>query len=46
VKFGGRIGELNKAFMERWERPMYVSNGVLSKLYHAALQHEENADHV
>jgi RNA-dependent RNA polymerase len=23
---------------------MYVSNGVLGKLYHAALQHEENAD--
>jgi RNA-dependent RNA polymerase len=23
---------------------MYVSNGVLGKLYHAALRHEENAD--
>jgi len=31
-------------FMERWERPMYVSNGVLGKLYRAALCHEENAE--
>lgn len=31
-------------FMERWERPMYVSNGVLGKLYRAALRHEEDAE--
>ena len=31
-------------FMERWERPMYVSNGVLGKLNRAALRHEENAE--
>ncbi|WVZ86001.1 hypothetical protein U9M48_032852 [Paspalum notatum var. saurae] len=31
-------------FLERWEKPMYVSNGVLGKLYRAALRHEENAE--
>lgn len=31
-------------FMERWEKPMYVSNGVLGKLYRAALRHAENEE--
>jgi|UPI0001A83C62 RNA-dependent RNA polymerase len=31
-------------FMEQWERPMYVSNSVLDKLYRAALWHEENTE--
>jgi len=31
-------------FLERWEKPMYISNGVLGKLYRAALRHEENAE--
>ncbi|KAK8448965.1 hypothetical protein SEVIR_7G137100v4 [Setaria viridis] len=31
-------------FMERWEKPMYVSNGVLGKLYRSALRHAENAE--
>ncbi|KAF8703377.1 hypothetical protein HU200_032177 [Digitaria exilis] len=30
-------------FMERWEKPMYVSDGVLGKLYRAAVRHAENA---
>ncbi|KAK3142358.1 hypothetical protein QOZ80_4BG0345500 [Eleusine coracana subsp. coracana] len=31
-------------FMERWEKPMYVSNGPMGKLYRAALRHAENSD--
>ncbi|GJN02647.1 hypothetical protein PR202_ga20020 [Eleusine coracana subsp. coracana] len=31
-------------FMERWEKPMYVSNGPMGKLYRAALLHAENSD--
>jgi RNA-dependent RNA polymerase len=31
-------------FLERWEKPMYISNGVLGKLYRAALRHAENAE--
>ncbi|XP_062225862.1 probable RNA-dependent RNA polymerase 2 [Phragmites australis] len=31
-------------FMERWEKPMYISNGVLGKLYRAALQQAENSE--
>ncbi|XP_062185986.1 probable RNA-dependent RNA polymerase 2 [Phragmites australis] len=31
-------------FMERWEKPMYVSNGVLGKLYRAAVRHAENSE--
>uniref|UniRef100_A0A0A9DLY1 RNA-dependent RNA polymerase n=1 Tax=Arundo donax TaxID=35708 RepID=A0A0A9DLY1_ARUDO len=31
-------------FMERWEKPMYISNGVLGKLYRAALRQVENSE--
>ncbi|CAN6268158.1 unnamed protein product [Urochloa humidicola] len=31
-------------FMERWEKPMYISNGILGKLYRASLCHAENAE--
>ncbi|CAN6248973.1 unnamed protein product [Urochloa humidicola] len=31
-------------FMERWEKPMYISNGVLGKLYRASLRHAKNAE--
>uniref|UniRef100_A0A0A9F2B6 RNA-dependent RNA polymerase n=1 Tax=Arundo donax TaxID=35708 RepID=A0A0A9F2B6_ARUDO len=31
-------------FIERWEKPMYISNGVLGKLYREALRQAENSD--
>ncbi|GJN26944.1 hypothetical protein PR202_gb14913 [Eleusine coracana subsp. coracana] len=31
-------------FMERWEKPMYVSDGPMGKLYRAALRHAEDSD--
>jgi RNA-dependent RNA polymerase len=31
-------------FMERWEKPMYISNGPMGKLYRAALRHAENLE--
>ncbi|TVU14061.1 hypothetical protein EJB05_37507 [Eragrostis curvula] len=31
-------------FMERWEKPMYVSNGPMGKLYRAAVRHAENSE--
>ncbi|TVT98350.1 hypothetical protein EJB05_56354 [Eragrostis curvula] len=31
-------------FMERWEKPMYISNGPIGKLYRAALRHAENSE--
>ncbi|EAY94464.1 hypothetical protein OsI_16234 [Oryza sativa Indica Group] len=30
-------------FMERWEKPMYISNGVLGKLYRSAMGHMEKS---
>ncbi|KAL6845771.1 hypothetical protein ACP4OV_024346 [Aristida adscensionis] len=31
-------------FMERWEKPMYISNGVLGKLYRATLRHADSLE--
>lgn len=31
-------------FMERWDKPMYISNGVLGKLYRAAVSHMESSE--
>ncbi|WOK96399.1 hypothetical protein Cni_G05106 [Canna indica] len=31
-------------FMERWERPMYISKGIIGKLYRAASSHSEGSD--